>query len=162
MKFNNKILIISFTAILILTAHHAYCSDNSAANLAQQVSQTTQSQQAPQNAEQSTQNQAVNEQSQTEQTPAAPPQSKGFAGNFANMLLALGKVLLLIFLIGGILVLYQKARTGQLSFKIPALNLPQSKLKQRKQKKAKDSDSSGEPADVSEAVSSFIRHRIKK
>lgn len=81
--------------------------------------------------------------------PVIPKKSNGFVGVLVKMFSALVKVILLLTVIYAGILLYRRLKEMQL--------LPLKKKEETSQKVT-----SGEPETVSEAVSSFVKHRIKK
>lgn len=117
------------------------------------------SQSAQQPAAQTTQQQPVTttqpvqqtsqEATEVQNSQVTEPKS-GFLPALINMLVSLAKVVLLIISIAGIILLYKRIKS-----QMPAVERP-------KKQQEQDEDESREPATVSEAVSSFVRHKIKK
>lgn len=159
MKLVKKLIIILFAIVSIIThANSGICSDNTAAaQQPQPAAQVSQPVAVPQQTATQPQQQAAPVQQQPQTSPITPPNNnQGFLPSIMNMISVLLKVIVLILILGGIIVLYKRSRSGG-AFKLPALNL-------QKPKKGTPEEAGiiTEPSDVSEAVSSFIKHRIKR
>lgn len=170
MKFHKKFLIIFVLTLIstVLTANYGLCSDNVAIPPVEPQSQQTQqnavqqpvsdlppqsipvTQQSPQNIPTQMQQPPAPPQSvQQVAPPITPPSNQGFMPVFTNMLSVLLKVILIILVLAGIIVLYRKIKA-----KTPSIpKIKKEKIQER---------TKSEPENVSEAVSSFMRHRIKR
>ena len=146
-----------FFISFISQINYGICSDNApvAPNTMQGISSAQPQQQVP--AETVPQQQPV--QSATSQaTQAVPPNiqtggatnaNQGFFPAFMNMIKALVNVIVFVIAIAGIVILYKRMKS-----KSPSAAKP-------KKQKGQVSESI-EPTNVSEAVSSFVRHKIKR
>lgn len=83
------------------------------------------------------------------QTSGVVPTEQGFFSSFMKMLRMLLNVIILIIAIAGIVYVFKQFKSG-----VPS---GQTTPKQREQEEEKK-----EPANVSEAVSSFVRHKLKR
>lgn len=151
MKFNKKFLIILIYTFISFVSQINYgiCSDNGP--VVQQPVQSTPTipnqQQMP-----------VTNVPQQMQQPLAPPNiptgattnaKQGFLPNLFNMIKSLLNIIILIIAIGGIIVLYRRMKSKTSGVQKP------------KKEKAQTIENI-EPSTVSEAVSSFVRHKIKR
>jgi len=151
MKFVKKFLIISICSFIsaIAQINYGICSDNMPV-----VPQPAQNiQQAPDaTVPEQPSTQAIP--SQIEQPPQLPPSlptgaatsaNQGFFQVFINMLKALASVIIVIIAMTGVIILYKRMKS-----KTPTTAKP------------KQTGENNEPSTVSEAVSSFVRHKIKR
>ena len=153
MKNSKKFLVIFIYSFILFISQINYgiCSDNASAN-----QQTGQYQQQVSNAEIPEQ---PSTQGITQQSQQTPPSSdihtdsetkvnQGFIPALMNMIMTLLKVIFSIIAIAGIIILYRRIKS-----KTPA---------DREIKNQKTSDvENKEPTTVTEAVSSFVRHKVK-
>ena len=157
MKINKKFLIIFILFFLsfISQINYGICSDNAPvapntmqgiSSAQQQVPVTAVPQQQP---VQSVTPQATQAVPPNIQTGGATNANQGFFPAFMNMIKSLVNVIVLFLAMAGIFILYRRMKS-----KSPSGAKP-------KKQKGQESESV-EPTNVSEAVSSFIRHKIKR
>jgi len=154
MKINKKFLIIFilFFISFISQINYGICSDNAPVipKTMQGIAPVQPQQQVPQQQPvQGVAPQVPQAIPPNLQTGGATTVNQGFLPAFMNMIKSLVNVIVLFLAMAGIFILYRRMKS-----KSPSAAKP-------KKQKGQESESI-EPTNVSEAVSSFIRHKIKR
>ena len=156
MKINKKFLIIFIFSFIsfISQINYGICSDSGP--VAQQPVQNISTAQAQPQVPVVTVPQQQSAQGVTQPVPPAVPNvqtgraaNQGFLPSFMNMIKSLVNVIVLFLAMAGIFILYRRMKS-----KSPSGAKP-------KKQKGQEAESI-EPTNVSEAVTSFVRHKIKR
>lgn len=158
MKFAKKFLITLCTFLALFAfINKGTCSENiqpanNAAVVEQKFSGVSQGQQASQT--------TYEQESQPLEEIPQEQQPKSDYNPVMSMFMILLKVVILILIFGIIGFLYKRFKQGQFGVKTSA-SKPQKEKKPKTKGKKEEVQANG-PSDVSEAVSSFVKHRIKR